>query len=408
MRGTRIFLLSGSDRYAAGPRPGGLLPRPGPLPAVPRSASPWGTGTMPIFASSGCKSGCNRANAKPPSDCTPVAASTPNPSPAALALAASSTEVFPMPAGPRTSRPPPRSPARSSTSATTRSSRSRPNKIGAIMSLRVPCAAATEAGCPAGDVSRSPRQPSHRRRGQQAGRSNSPGQSSRAGQAHPSPTAPHMPSRTTEAPARGPPAASAPVPGSTPQLRPAVVRRPGGRRHERNAHVQENVSAMNKVSRAKNGSPRPENHVIVLFGATGDLARRKLLPGLLHLHAAGLLPREYRIIGSPPHSSALTHEQFRQRADQACEDFCITKPTDPAWPSFAERLSFGAAEPGNTADLEAAIQRAEKEIGGPPRRPFHLAVPPAAFALVIEMLGAAGLVNSDTRGVIEKPFRTTP
>ncbi len=51
---------------------------------------------------------------------------------------------------------------------------------------------------------------------------------------------------------------------------------------------------------SKNGSPRPENHVILLFGATGDLAKRKLLPGLFHLHAAGLLPREYRIIGSSP------------------------------------------------------------------------------------------------------------
>jgi glucose-6-phosphate 1-dehydrogenase len=163
---------------------------------------------------------------------------------------------------------------------------------------------------------------------------------------------------------------------------------------------------MNKVSRAKNGSPRPENHVIVLFGATGDLARRKLLPGLFHLHAAELLPREYHIIGSSPHASALTDEQFRQRSQQACEDFCITKPTDPAWPSFAERLSFGAAEPGHTADLEAAIQRAEKEIGGSPRRLFHLAVPPAAFALVIEMLGAADLVTSDTRVIIEKPFGT--
>jgi glucose-6-phosphate 1-dehydrogenase len=156
---------------------------------------------------------------------------------------------------------------------------------------------------------------------------------------------------------------------------------------------------MNKVSRAKNGSPRPENHVIVLFGATGDLARRKLLPGLFHLHAAELLPREYRIIGSSPHASALTDEQFRQRSQQACEDFCITKPTDPAWPSFAERLSFGAAEPGYTADLEAAV-------GGSPRRLFHLAVPPAAFALVIEMLGAADLVTSDTRVIIEKPFGT--
>ena len=90
-----------------------------------------------------------------------------------------------------------------------------------------------------------------------------------------------------------------------------------------------------------NGAPRPDNHVIVLFGATGDLAKRKLLPGLFHLHAAGLLPKEYRIIGSSPVQYALTDEQFREHAEQACSDFCITKPTDPSWPSFAERLSSG-------------------------------------------------------------------
>ena len=66
-----------------------------------------------------------------------------------------------------------------------------------------------------------------------------------------------------------------------------------------------------------NGGPRPDNHVIVLFGATGDLARRKLLPGLFHLHAAGLLPKDYRIIGSARKSSAMTDEQFRAHARQA-------------------------------------------------------------------------------------------
>ena len=50
------------------------------------------------------------------------------------------------------------------------------------------------------------------------------------------------------------------------------------------------------------GFTRPENHVVVLFGATGDLAKRKLLPGFFHLYAAGLLPEEFRIIGSAPPS----------------------------------------------------------------------------------------------------------
>jgi len=156
---------------------------------------------------------------------------------------------------------------------------------------------------------------------------------------------------------------------------------------------------------SQNEAPRPDNHVIVLFGATGDLAKRKLLPGLFHLHAAGLLPKEYRIIGSSPPQYALTDEQFKEHAEQACDDFCITKPADPSWPSFAERLSFGAAEPGNTTALEEAVQRAEKEIGGPVRRLYHLAVPPAAFTSVIGALGASGLAR-DARVIIEKPFGT--
>jgi len=156
---------------------------------------------------------------------------------------------------------------------------------------------------------------------------------------------------------------------------------------------------------SQNEAPRPDNHVIVLFGATGDLAKRKLLPGLFHLHAAGLLPKEYRIIGSSPPQYALTDEQFKEHAEQACDDFCITKPTDPSWPSFAERLSFGAAEPGNTTALVEAVQRAEKEIGGPVRRLYHLAVPPAAFTSVIGALGASGLAR-DARVIIEKPFGT--
>jgi glucose-6-phosphate 1-dehydrogenase len=154
-----------------------------------------------------------------------------------------------------------------------------------------------------------------------------------------------------------------------------------------------------------NGSPRPDNHVIVLFGATGDLAKRKLLPGLFHLHAAGLLPKDYRIIGSSPVQYALTGEQFKEHAEEACADFCITKPTDPSWPSFAERLSFGAAEPDDATALVEAVQRAEKEIPGPVRRLYHLAVPPAAFTSVVGMLGATGLAR-DARVIIEKPFGT--
>ena len=150
----------------------------------------------------------------------------------------------------------------------------------------------------------------------------------------------------------------------------------------------------------------PDNHIVVLFGATGDLAKRKLLPGLFRLHAAGLLPREYRIIGSARKSSAMTEEQFRARVRDAVATFGITKPDDPSWPGFEQRLSFGMAEPGDTSELQAAVQRAEKEVGGSPRRLFHLAVPPAAFTSVTGMLGDSGLATGAARVIIEKPFGT--
>src|SRR6266480_4214221 len=100
------------------------------------------------------------------------------------------------------------------------------------------------------------------------------------------------------------------------------------------------------------GSPRPDDHVIVLFGATGDLARRKLLPGLFHLFVAGLLPARYRIIGSA--RRALTDEQFRGHARQSVAEFGTSKPTGDAWRAFERALSFGSAEPGDTAPLAAA------------------------------------------------------
>jgi glucose-6-phosphate 1-dehydrogenase len=151
---------------------------------------------------------------------------------------------------------------------------------------------------------------------------------------------------------------------------------------------------------------RPDDHVIVLFGATGDLAKRKLLPGAYHLALAGLLPRKYRIIGSAPASSALSTEQFREHAREAVAEFGNgRKPEGPAWDAFSQALSFGCADPDNASQLITAVQEAEKEIGGSPRRLFHLAVPPVAFGSVVSMLGATGLAEG-ARVIIEKPFGT--
>jgi glucose-6-phosphate 1-dehydrogenase len=166
----------------------------------------------------------------------------------------------------------------------------------------------------------------------------------------------------------------------------------------------------------RHGHARPDPHVIVLFGATGDLARRKLLPGLHHLFRAGLLPEQFRIIGSAPPEFALSDAEFRERAEQACNQFGNCKP-DESWDAFASRLSFGAATPEDSSALANAVEKAEKAIqdalthrkngnGQHIGRLFHLAVPPSAFEAVVNSLGATGLANDTAQVIIEKPFGT--
>jgi glucose-6-phosphate 1-dehydrogenase len=149
---------------------------------------------------------------------------------------------------------------------------------------------------------------------------------------------------------------------------------------------------------------RPEPYVYVLFGATGDLAKRKPLPGLYHLFVAGLLPEKFRIIGTSPRQFEWADDDFAAHAKAAIDQFGNTKPTGKEWDDFASRLSFGAASPDDTSPLVSAVQAAESAIGGQVGRLFHLAVPPSAFSSVITLLGACGLNKGDARVIIEKPF----
>jgi glucose-6-phosphate 1-dehydrogenase len=142
-------------------------------------------------------------------------------------------------------------------------------------------------------------------------------------------------------------------------------------------------------------------HVIVLVGATGDLARRKLLPGLLHLSQAGLVP-ECRIVGTS--LDQLDDEGFRALARAACEEFARVPVTDAAWDDFATDLSYVDQGAGPEA-LRAAVRAAEAELPGEPRRLLYLSVPPKAAESVIDVLGQAGLVER-SRIVMEKPFGT--
>jgi glucose-6-phosphate 1-dehydrogenase len=147
--------------------------------------------------------------------------------------------------------------------------------------------------------------------------------------------------------------------------------------------------------------PPLEPHVIGLFGAAGDLAKRKLLPGLLHLTQAGLIP-DCRIVGTSLED--LDDDAFRALAREACKDFGRKIHGDAALDDFTSRLSYvpTGAGPGALAD---AVSAAEHELGGKPRRLYHLSVPPDAAVDVIHELGEAGRADR-ARVIMEKPFGT--
>jgi len=151
--------------------------------------------------------------------------------------------------------------------------------------------------------------------------------------------------------------------------------------------------------RRADGATVPEDHVIVLFGAGGDLAKRKLLPGLFHLATAGLMPYRFRIIGTSRRDRP-DHE-FRELARQA-----IGEGAEPdVWERFAARLSAAAFGPGSTESLTDAVKRAEDELGGQPRRLLYLSVPPSASGEMVKTIGASDL-DARARVVLEKPFGT--
>ncbi|HKB51961.1 MAG TPA: glucose-6-phosphate dehydrogenase [Solirubrobacterales bacterium] len=144
----------------------------------------------------------------------------------------------------------------------------------------------------------------------------------------------------------------------------------------------------------------PEDHVIVLFGATGDLARRKLLPGIFHLAQAGLMPRRFRVIGVARHD--VGEDGFREMARRAVEDCGRRPPAPEAWDSFAECLRFVGVGEG-LDPLAEALEGTREEVGEDARILHYLSLPPHAAGSIARALGELGL-GAGARVVIEKPF----
>jgi glucose-6-phosphate 1-dehydrogenase len=155
------------------------------------------------------------------------------------------------------------------------------------------------------------------------------------------------------------------------------------------------------VARVPAGVGPKYPQVLVLVGATGDLAKRKLLPGLFHLATAGFIPGA-RIIGVS--LDDLDADGFRKLAREALVEFSSRAVNDNDWQAFAAGLDYVSLSAGAQA-LRAAVDSAERSFAGESRRLHYLSVPPSAALPAVRMLGEAGLVER-SRIIMEKPFGT--
>jgi glucose-6-phosphate 1-dehydrogenase len=146
---------------------------------------------------------------------------------------------------------------------------------------------------------------------------------------------------------------------------------------------------------------RPANRVLVVFGARGDLAARKLFPGLFHLAVAGLMPEDFRIIGSGRHAPD-SQDAFRDHVRDALREH---GRHEDGVDDFLARVSFVASSADDGNDLAAAVRSAEEELGDHGERLLYLSIPPGTMGALVQMLGRTGLADG-AAVVVEKPFGT--
>ncbi|MEV7429449.1 glucose-6-phosphate dehydrogenase [Nocardioides sp. NPDC092400] len=142
-------------------------------------------------------------------------------------------------------------------------------------------------------------------------------------------------------------------------------------------------------------------HILVLFGARGDLAKRKLYPGLYRLAAAGRLPASYAVIGSGRHAPD-SREEFQDLVRDAVRG-SLDEVDEGTLEDLVGRVSFTASSADDGSDLAAAVRDAEQELGDDVRRLVYLSVPPSAMQGMVGMLGREGIAER-ARLVVEKPF----
>ena len=149
---------------------------------------------------------------------------------------------------------------------------------------------------------------------------------------------------------------------------------------------------------------------MVIFGAGGDLTKRKLFPALYNLAKSKLLPQQFAIIGAS--REEYSTDQFRQKTTEEMKEF-LSGASGDAWDWFANRLYYISGDfndPALYKKIQDQLAQVDKDHATCGNRLFYLATSPSFFPVVVKQLGAAGLTNSGAGGgpwarvVIEKPF----
>jgi glucose-6-phosphate 1-dehydrogenase len=168
----------------------------------------------------------------------------------------------------------------------------------------------------------------------------------------------------------------------------------------------------NQVPPNGSGDPAPrkaDGCVMVIFGASGDLTKRKLIPALLNLVAAKLLPEQFAIIGFA--NNDLTTDTFRAQLTEEIKKYASCPLTPEVWSWFEQRIYYMKGEfqdPKAFEQLKTQIATVEKNHNINGNHFYYLAVAPRFFGEVVTQLGAAGLAKEENgrwaRVIIEKPF----
>jgi glucose-6-phosphate 1-dehydrogenase len=146
---------------------------------------------------------------------------------------------------------------------------------------------------------------------------------------------------------------------------------------------------------------------IVIFGASGDLTQRKLIPSLFSLYRKGRMPKKFRIVGYG--NTAFTDEQFRAHLKEGMEEFASYEYTQEKWDEFASNLAYQQGRYTDLADFKKLANFLKGWENGEGNCIYYMATPPGVFPNIIDLLGLTdqlGEHNGWRRVVIEKPFGT--